>query len=93
MRGWQVLFDELFERALAVPQRVGHVRVHLAGAVSGIELRHLIERLRESRNSSVAAAPANCSLFHCVATKISAIGSIRFTSMRPIMSCNFRFDF
>src|SRR5436309_3693110 len=53
MRGWQVLFDQLFERALAIPQRLGHIRVHLAGAVPSIELRHLLERLRNPRNSSV----------------------------------------
>ena len=53
MRGWQVLFDQLLERALAVPQDLGHIRVHLARAVSGIELRHLLESLRNPRNSSV----------------------------------------
>ena len=39
MRGRQMLLDQVLERALAVAQRLGHVRVHLAGAVAGVELR------------------------------------------------------
>ena len=41
-----MLFNQLLERALAVAQRVGHVRVHLAGAVSCVELVHVLESFR-----------------------------------------------
>src|SRR6267142_1970668 len=53
MRGGEVPFDQFLERALAVPQRLGHVRVHFAGAVSCVEFRNVLERFDGLRKSGV----------------------------------------
>src|SRR5262249_25436650 len=48
MRRRQMLLDQLLERALTVLQGFGHIRVHLAGAISSIELRHALEKSRDA---------------------------------------------
>jgi hypothetical protein len=48
-----VLFNQFIERPLAVAQSIGHVRMYLAGTVSGVELRHVLERFRGFRNGGV----------------------------------------
>src|SRR5439155_654895 len=53
MRGRQVLGDHVLARALAGAQRVRHVCVHLTGAVSRIEPRHVLERFRDPRDNGL----------------------------------------
>src|SRR5262249_14112557 len=53
MRRRQVLLGQLIECALPIMQGFGHVYVHLAGAISSIELGHALEKSREAGGSDV----------------------------------------
>ena len=50
MRSRQMLLDQGLERAIAVPQRLGHIRVDLAGTVAGVERDDALEEFRDTRN-------------------------------------------
>ncbi len=53
LRGRQMLIEQVFERALAVAQRLGHVRAYFAGAIPGVELSHPCQGIRDARQDSV----------------------------------------
>ncbi len=48
-----MLFNQFFQRALGVAQRLGHVHVYLAGAVPRVELRNMLKRFCSFRKSGV----------------------------------------
>src|SRR5215470_15246139 len=53
MRRRQTLLDQFIECAFAIMQGFGHVHVHLAGAISSIELGHALEKSRDAGDSDV----------------------------------------
>ena len=53
MRRRQVLLDQILERARAVAERLGYVRVHLAGAVPPAQALRMFEKSGSPRNSRI----------------------------------------
>src|SRR5215475_6138399 len=53
MRRRQILLDQFIECAFAIMQGFGHVHVHLAGAISSIELGHALEKSCDAGDSDV----------------------------------------
>src|SRR5262249_41019557 len=53
MRRREILLDQLIECVFAIMQGFGYVHVHLAGAISSIELGHALEKSRDAGDSDV----------------------------------------